>query len=70
MLIDNGVDGVLIDNYNEEDLKRSILDLVNNDELCREISKNAMKKIRDKFLWDKIAEQFIKILVDMQDDDV
>lgn len=70
VLIDNGVDGVIIDNYNEEDWERSILDLVNNDELCREISKNAMKKIRDKFLWDKVAEQFIKILVDMQDDDV
>lgn len=66
-LIDNNVDGIVIDNFQEDIWIEEIMKLDRDDNLYNNISKNAMKKIRNNFLWDKIADKFIKSLSNMNE---
>ncbi len=57
-LIDNGVDGYILDNNDEELWLNTFTSLMNDKELLSTMKKNAHQKIADHFTWEKLAQQF------------
>jgi len=53
--------GILIDEINHEKFANAIIELLKNDELYKEKSQIAFNRAK-LFSWEKIAEQFIKII--------
>lgn len=41
-------------------LSKAILDLVDNPRLCKELSKNGLKRVKEKFNWEKISPEIEK----------
>lgn len=58
-MIEDGVDGRVLDKFDETEWMHAIKDLVLNDDNREQMSANAMKKIRTGFLWDALADTFI-----------
>ena len=60
VLIDDGVNGYIIDTFEIDKWIQKIDMLKKNTELFTAMKENAHKKIFDKFLWDKLADSFIE----------
>lgn len=67
-LIENGKDGIVVNNFDAEEWSNLIVKYVFSENTTKEMGKNGMKKIKEKFTWDNIAqkyfEEFIKIIDD------
>ncbi|MHA1380468.1 MAG: glycosyltransferase [Candidatus Helarchaeota archaeon] len=57
-IINDGVNGALVDPTNKEELATKIVELLNNKDRANKIAKNALKTITEKFSWRKIAEEY------------
>ena len=60
-IIKNGVNGVIIDEFDKNAWTNSIKYLLTNDESRRKMSISASETITNSFLWDKLADDFIEI---------
>lgn len=58
-LIQTRKNGIIMDNFIEEEWSREILKLVQDDHYRDSISKNAIKTIEEGFTWNKICEKLI-----------
>ena len=57
-IIDDGVDGILVPEGDVEGLADGICRLIEEEDLRREMGKNAIRKVREKFSEDKIMKQW------------
>ena len=60
VLIDDGVNGFILDTFDVEKWVCKIRYLKENPEQYNLLRKNAYKKISEKFLWDRLAVHFIE----------
>lgn len=58
-LIENGLNGIMMNGFVEEEWSNEILKLVNNDEYRNKISENATKTILEGFTWKMICNKFM-----------
>lgn len=63
-MVYDGKTGFLVDKGNHNAWIEKLTKLLADQELCREFGKNGRKLIIDKFNWDKLAEDFIKITLE------
>lgn len=61
ILIQNNIDGVILNNKQEEIWLKTIQDLFNTPNKIKIMGKNASNKIKNKFVWDKSCEQFLQL---------
>lgn len=61
MLIHDGDDGFIIDNFNVDDWVNKILSILENKAELERIGRNANKTITDHFTWDKLVEKFVSV---------
>lgn len=61
MLIDNNENGIIIDVFDVEEWKNSILSLLNDFEKKNKIVKKARIKIENEFTWDALVDKFIGV---------
>lgn len=57
-IIKDGVNGMLVDPTNKDELAEKIVELLENKEKSNKIAKNALKTITEKFSWKIIAENY------------
>lgn len=57
-IINNGVDGILLEGFELDAWKNAIINLLDNEKIRVEMGKWASNKIREKFVWGHIALQF------------
>lgn len=60
-IIDNNIDGILIENENKEEMVKALNKVLENKKVFNEISKNCKKKMREKYLPENICERLINI---------
>lgn len=58
-LINNNINGILINEYNENVWAQKIYDLLQNKQMIEFLGKNARKTISEHFLWDKIVDTML-----------
>lgn len=61
MLIHNGDNGYIIDNFNVDDWVNKILSILENKAELERIGSNANKTITDFFTWDKLVKKFLSV---------
>jgi hypothetical protein len=61
-MIYNGKTGFLIDEQNSEEWVNKINRILEDEQLSKELGKNARNLIFEKFNWDKISKEFIEIV--------
>lgn len=57
-VIDNGIDGIVMDEFDAEKWAGKIVAYLQDDELNRTMSNNAKKKIKETYLWDNVAARY------------
>lgn len=57
-VIDDGINGLLVEPNNPKAFAESVIKLIRNKELRKEFSLNAHKKAMKEYNWDKIAEEY------------
>ncbi|MCG3418161.1 glycosyltransferase [Oceanobacillus jordanicus] len=62
-IVDNGIDGLLVEPKSVEDITEKTLYLINNSKYRKIIGNNAIKKIKDNFAWKEVS---LKILAEYQ----
>jgi glycosyltransferase involved in cell wall biosynthesis len=60
-LIEDGVDGLMVDKNDHEEMIQKIEELLNNPNLCKNLSTNARKKA-DTYAWNVIKEQWDTVI--------
>jgi len=60
-IIKGGYNGFLVEPRNVKQLRERIQYLIENHELCKEMGENARKTVEEKYSWDVIARETIKI---------
>jgi len=60
-VIENNVDGILIEPGNLKELKERIMEVLRDEELAKKLGKNARKKVVEKFSLDRMVEDTIKV---------
>ncbi|RMD49381.1 MAG: glycosyltransferase family 1 protein [Ignavibacteria bacterium] len=60
-VIEEGVNGILVEPGNAKELSRAILDLLNNPEKRSKIGENARKHILTNFSWKRNAEKVVQV---------
>jgi len=60
-IIENYIDGILIEPGNLRELKEKILEILGDEELARTLGKNARKKIVERYSVDRMVENTIKV---------
>ena len=63
-LVQDRVNGLLVRPMDIDEISNAMLELVKNQNLCKEIIKNNVRKAR-KYSWDNIASQYIRIYMDL-----
>lgn len=53
--------GILVEPKNPQALAEAIINLIENEELRKELGKKGRKRVEENFTWDKVAEKMIKI---------
>lgn len=62
-LIKNNINGIILNNFNEDIWYQNIIKLLENEELALGISKEASKTIKSYFTWEKIAYDFFNSIM-------
>ena len=57
-VIENGSDGLLVDSMKPDEIAKAIITLFKNRELATRLGKNALKKIKEGYTWEKIVQQY------------
>jgi len=57
-VIENGSDGLLVDSMKPDEIAKAIITLLKNRELATRLGKNALKKIKEGYTWEKIVQQY------------
>jgi glycosyltransferase involved in cell wall biosynthesis len=68
-IIESGIDGIILDNYDSHELALAIEAIVNDSELAKSLSSNAVRKIRERFSIDFVAtkhKELYRSLIDKQ----
>lgn len=60
MLIQNGINGYMIDGFNLSEWKMKLYSVIESKQLWEQMSKAAYRTIADHFLWDRLADRFIE----------
>ncbi|WP_373033576.1 glycosyltransferase family 4 protein [Sulfurovum sp.] len=60
-IIRNGVDGILVEDQNMQQMECEIIRLIEDDKLCKELALNAIKNIQ-RFSVQKIADKWIELI--------
>lgn len=60
-IINNGKDGIIVDNIDAETWANIIVSLLSDEKRYKRISEAGRKKILNKFLWDKTCEGFLNL---------
>ena len=63
-IVSHGIDGMKSYSGNANSLADSILEVLFNQDLCRQIAKNAHEKVVNEFNWDIIAKKTMKVYKD------
>jgi glycosyltransferase involved in cell wall biosynthesis len=61
-LIEDGKDGLLVKPGDELALARSIIYLLENSHVAKEIGQKARRKIESEFCWEKVGYEYAKII--------
>jgi len=61
-IIDNYLNGILIEPNNPDKLADVIIQLIQDDQLIKKLIKNALKKVDTTFSWKIISKKYIKFL--------
>lgn len=64
-IIQHGVNGFLFEKGNEEELIKYLKLLIENDNLRKEMGKNARKTVEDNYSFKKVAEAYLKVFNDI-----
>ena len=64
-IVDDGVDGLLVDMDNAEDVRDKVMILYNDKDLSATLRKNALKKVCENYDISRVAEQHIKMFNDL-----
>jgi len=56
-VIEDGVDGLLVEPGNVDQLSQAILRILSNDELHERLSDAAYRKVRERYSWEKISDE-------------
>ena len=59
MLIESGVDGIVVKTWNVDSWKQEILNLLRDDELSNKYRNSGTQNVANNFTWDALADQFI-----------
>ena len=65
-LIGNGKNGYMMEQFDVSSWAENILEVVKDDELRSRLGKNAKNTIEKRFLWDRLADQFIQAYKDAE----
>ena len=60
MLIESGVDGIIVKSWNVNSWKQEILNLLRDEELSKKYRKSSTQNVANNFTWDALADQFIR----------
>ena len=61
-IVKDGINGILVEPFDDKALAESIMRLLDDKELRQELGRNGRKMVEDsKFSWDNIAKQYIEI---------
>jgi glycosyltransferase involved in cell wall biosynthesis len=60
-VIKSGSDGLLVDAMKPDEIAKAIITLLKNPELATRLGKNALKKIKDRYTWEKIVQQYEQV---------
>jgi glycosyltransferase involved in cell wall biosynthesis len=61
-IVKDGVNGILVEPYNDKALAEGMMRLLNDKELRERLGRNGRKMAEDpKFSWDNIAEQYVEV---------
>ena len=61
MLIDNNESGIIIDSFDVDKWKESIIGLLNDEDKKNKIKEKAKMKIENEFTWDALVDKFIDV---------
>ncbi|HFD2051434.1 glycosyltransferase family 4 protein [Clostridium perfringens] len=61
-LIKNLVNGIIVNEFNEDEWCRSILNLIKDNEFAAKLSLNAKNTIKNNYTWKEISEKFINYI--------
>ncbi len=57
-VVRDGTDGLLVEPGNVQQIKAAIVQLADDDEVREEMGMEAMRRVREEFSWDKIADEY------------
>jgi len=57
-VIESGSDGLLVDAEKPDEIAKAIITFLKNPELATRLGKNALKKIKEGYTWEKIVQQY------------
>jgi glycosyltransferase involved in cell wall biosynthesis len=60
-IIKNGVNGLLVEQKNSDELAKSIITLLKNTKKSEKLAKNASEFVRKNYSWEKVEKDFIKV---------
>jgi len=64
-LLEEGIRGFCIENNNISELKDTVLKVINDKRLCREIGERNIKFARENYSWERSAQRFLKVYQDI-----
>lgn len=71
-LIENGKDGIVVNNFDADEWSNLIVKYVFSENITNEMGMNGMKKIKEKYTWENISkiyfEEYIKIIDNKRND--
>jgi len=67
-IIEDGVNGILIDAKDPKDIAKKLKKILRDDELWKKISKNAIKNAKENYSWDSSAKKYLNVFKDVISD--
>jgi glycosyltransferase involved in cell wall biosynthesis len=64
-VVEDGVDGLLIDPHNPEEIASAVLRLIANPELSRRMGRAGYEKTRSKFTWNAVTDRLERTYLDV-----
>lgn len=61
VLIDDGVDGRIVESFDLDCWEEAVLQLIHNEDMRKEMGRKASEKIKDRFLWSSLSKKFEEV---------